>query len=86
MIPHAIASAKDFPGFETIWQDIPFDLHVLRKDPRFTATAVLSLTLGICANTAIFSIVNRVLRGANSMRHARKASSSFWKWQSRWCF
>src|SRR5262249_2689659 len=52
---------RGLPSLDTIVQAVPSGLRTLRRTPVFTIAAVLSLGLGIGANTAIFTLINAVM-------------------------
>jgi putative ABC transport system permease protein len=57
-----------FRRLETVLQDLQYGLRILAKNPGFTAIAIVTLALGIGANSAVFSVVNGVLLNAVPFR------------------
>ena len=74
-IKEGVREQRGLPWLESLWQDVRFGLRTLGKNPGFTCVAILTLALGIGANTAIFTLIDAVMLRMLPVRNPQKLVS-----------
>jgi predicted permease len=80
-VKEAIRSVGWEASVKSVWQDVRYGLRQLRRNPGFTAVAIITLALGIGANTAIFSLIDTVM--LRSMPVRDPSQLVLFRWEAR---